>query len=320
MKFNASHNEKYDNIVIVGGSSANYLNDMFRQTKDVVKYTGLVSNGTNVSDLDSGLRSLNQYSMNELLASKNTLVIIGLETSKSIKKFAEKFKEHGFDYDYISNYTRCVDVSVLCDLGYNEYIDYLGNDISYEGQYIRNKIKVFKNNKHLINACNNNVIKLGNISVMEKLHIALYGHNSYINIGDISCVNIVIWTSTNGKVTIGDYCMFSMGIMITQSDQHHIFDLNTKERINANKNIEIGNHVWIGMNAQILGGCNIPDNCILGAQSVTSRKFTEKNCIMAGNPAKVIRENIIWSRDNQAYDYQTYDECKDKVALNYLDE
>lgn len=49
----------------------------------------------------------------------------------------------------------------------------------------------------------------------------------------------------------------------------------------------IGNNVFIGWGATILGGSTIGDNVIIGANSVVSGKI-ESNSVYAGNPAKKI--------------------------------
>ena len=51
----------------------------------------------------------------------------------------------------------------------------------------------------------------------------------------------------------------------------------------------IGNNVEIGSNSVIIGNIVIGDNVIVGAGSVVI-KNVEDNCIVAGNPAKVIRK------------------------------
>ncbi|MDL2302693.1 hypothetical protein LJC58_10155 [Lachnospiraceae bacterium OttesenSCG-928-D06] len=151
------------------------------------------------------------------------------------------------------------------------------------------------------------------------LTITIFGSNAKIITGTSSYNKVVINIGSNAEITCGDDSMLS-AISIMQTDQHHIFDLNTKERINKGKNIHIGNHVWIGRSCMLLGGAEIADNCVLGACSITSGKFSEKNCIIAGNPAKIIRHNIIWSRDELYYDYQNFEMCNDKSALKYIDE
>lgn len=51
----------------------------------------------------------------------------------------------------------------------------------------------------------------------------------------------------------------------------------------------IGNNVTLGMNCLILGGITVGDNVIVGAGSVVV-KDVPSNCVVAGNPAKVIKE------------------------------
>lgn len=53
--------------------------------------------------------------------------------------------------------------------------------------------------------------------------------------------------------------------------------------------VTIGNNVWIGENVVILAGVHIGDGCIIGANSVVTKDI-EKNCIVAGAPATVIKQ------------------------------
>lgn len=51
--------------------------------------------------------------------------------------------------------------------------------------------------------------------------------------------------------------------------------------------VTIGNNVFIGTKSTILMGTTIGDNCIVGANSAVKGQFPD-NCVIAGNPAKVI--------------------------------
>lgn len=55
------------------------------------------------------------------------------------------------------------------------------------------------------------------------------------------------------------------------------------------KEIYIGKNCFIGCNSIILKGSVIGDGCVVGAGSVVSGKF-QGNCVLAGNPAKIIRK------------------------------
>lgn len=97
------------------------------------------------------------------------------------------------------------------------------------------------------------------------------------------------------KIEIGEDCMFSVGISLFPSDAHAILD-DKGNVTNIGKHIKIGNHVWAGGYVTICKNSEIADGCVIGTQSVVSGKFTEPNCILAGNPARVVKKNITWDR------------------------
>jgi acyl-[acyl carrier protein]--UDP-N-acetylglucosamine O-acyltransferase len=63
---------------------------------------------------------------------------------------------------------------------------------------------------------------------------------------------------------------------------------------NKEKEIEIGDHVWIGSNVRVLKGVKIGKNNVIAAGSVVSKSFPEENVLIAGNPARIIKINIDW--------------------------
>lgn len=55
------------------------------------------------------------------------------------------------------------------------------------------------------------------------------------------------------------------------------------------KDVTIGERCWIGMNAVILPDVVLGPRTVVGAGSVVTHSFPEGNCIIAGNPAKIIK-------------------------------
>lgn len=96
------------------------------------------------------------------------------------------------------------------------------------------------------------------------------------------------------EIQIGDGTMIAWQSILMDTDQHAIYNFDNTI-INQDKKITIGNDVWIGAKSFILKGSAIPNGCIVGANTTISKEFIQKNTIIAGNPAKILRDNIQWN-------------------------
>lgn len=94
-------------------------------------------------------------------------------------------------------------------------------------------------------------------------------------------------------IEIDDNCLLSNSIDVSTTDWHSVID-EQGERINHEKDVYIGKHVWIGRKVIIGKGVTISENSIVGAGSVVTKRFTECNVIIAGNPAVVRKSNVNW--------------------------
>ena len=103
--------------------------------------------------------------------------------------------------------------------------------------------------------------------------------------------------ATEGKsITIGKDCLFSDEIIVRTGDSHSIIGPEGT-RINHAESVNIGDHVWICHGVNILKGADIPSGCVIGTGAVVGRKHFSENCIIAGNPAMKVRDDIVWSFD-----------------------
>lgn len=147
----------------------------------------------------------------------------------------------------------------------------------------------------------NNVRMLGQL-LSEYHGKIIIGHNTTIGAGTI--------IRSVEQVCIGAYCAISEHIIISDNNSHPI---NPKDRMYMNKSIFsnsqirkvkptswmfsdhkpiiIEDCVWIGEYARICKGVTIGHGSIVAANSVVT-KDVPSNCIVAGNPAKIVKENI----------------------------
>lgn len=109
------------------------------------------------------------------------------------------------------------------------------------------------------------------------LHGGFINENTQITAGDI--------------VEIGTDFTCGRDVVIRSFDGHNIL----REGYKVSEPIKIGNHVWVGQGATILKGVTIGDGAIIASGAVVT-KDVPGHCIVAGVPAKVIEENILWEK------------------------
>lgn len=148
-----------------------------------------------------------------------------------------------------------------------------------------------------------NNISIGNNFYSEdNLHLQTWefyrgkvtGHKPVFVIGDNVSFMSNCHVSCMNKISIGSGCLFGDNVFV--SDNFHgnnSFDqvsIPPLERPLFSKGpVVIGKNVWIGRNVCIMPNVTIGDNSIIGANSVVNKDVPE-NCIVAGNPARVVKE------------------------------
>lgn len=147
------------------------------------------------------------------------------------------------------------------------------------------------------------------------LHVNVFIHplasirnhkNIFLNTNTVINRNTIIWASLKagknlqinpgsciyGTVEIGDNVMIAPNVMIAGGN--HGIKLNgipmTLQDCDS-KGIKIYNDVWIGANSVILDGVSIFDGAVIAAGSIVT-KDVESNSIVAGNPAKKIKNRL----------------------------
>ena len=141
---------------------------------------------------------------------------------------------------------------------------------------------------------NNVSVVLTSLHIEEDGNSVIIGTNTTFHGRDRNLIELALDEGTS--IHIGEDCMISNSVCLRSSDSHSILN-NKGERINPAGNIVINNHVWIGMQSIILKNTVVGANCIIGAGSICNKNYKNESCLIAGNPAKIVKENVNWSRD-----------------------
>lgn len=146
---------------------------------------------------------------------------------------------------------------------------------------------------------NNNSITIGNNCIFNGVEFWIEDHGNSIVIGSKTTIEsgTQLATCEGSSIVIGEDCMFSHDILIRTTDSHSIID-NRGNRVNCAGNIEIGNHVWLGLQALVLKGAKVPSNIIVGARSIiTFNTQIKPGDMLVGAPARTIKQNLSWNRE-----------------------
>lgn len=128
---------------------------------------------------------------------------------------------------------------------------------------------------------------------------------------------IIVTRAPGAKISIGDNCGISGATIYARKrifigngvciggnckvldNDFHPIEAEERVKLLNDKNggdsdlipaeeIRIGNNCFIGCNSIILKGTVLGDNCVVGAGAIVAGKF-DSDCVIAGNPAKVIK-------------------------------
>ena len=140
-------------------------------------------------------------------------------------------------------------------------------------------------------------IVIGSKSNLNHCHLYMEDDNGKILIGKhVTTTGTTNLAVIEGKtIQIGNDCLLSTDISFRVGDSHSIISVETQKRINPSQNITVGNHVWIGHGVKILKGSRISDESIVTTGAIVTGKEFPANVVIAGVPAKVVKENVTWS-------------------------
>lgn len=135
--------------------------------------------------------------------------------------------------------------------------------------------------------------------VVEFVGKASIGHGSKISVrGKLTLGEKFNMTAEStivcaNEITFGKDCLLSWDILVMDTDEHPLFDKEGK-RINEDKPIMVGNHVWIGCKCTLLKGATVPNNTVIAADTMLRTRLTGENQVVGGTPPTVLKNEVRW--------------------------
>ncbi len=132
---------------------------------------------------------------------------------------------------------------------------------------------------------NNSSFIAGETAIGYGADIILF-ENARLEIGD-SYINSDSRIRVHKLIKIGDDCAIAHGFVAMDGNAHAIDGKRTVSPI------IIEDHVWIGTEVRVLPGVTIGKGSVVAAGAVVTKDVPPAS-LVAGVPAKVIRENVCW--------------------------
>lgn len=184
--------------------------------------------------------------------------------------------------------------SIFCKIYTRFYSWYIGRNLSSRGYRVR-----LMGFRHLQGA---KFIKIGDYTkIGAEATITVWLEKCYphpiISIGERCNIGEFCHISAINSITMGNNVLTGRWVTITDNS-HGLTDITSllipplKRKLISKGPIIIGDDVWIGDKATILPNVHIGKGAVIAANS-TVTKDVPAYSVVAGNPAKIIKSNII---------------------------
>lgn len=87
------------------------------------------------------------------------------------------------------------------------------------------------------------------------------------------------------RIVIGKGCWIANNVGIITMNH----DIRDPDRHAPSQDVMLGEHCWIGMNSVLLPGVVLGPHTTVGAGSIVTKSFPEGYCVIAGNPARLLK-------------------------------
>jgi len=101
--------------------------------------------------------------------------------------------------------------------------------------------------------------------------------------------NLRLYAGRFGKIIIRKSCLISTDVLLHCGN-------GFAERTGADDSVILEEWVWLGYRTTLLAGAHIHSGCVVGARALVTQEIP-KNCMVVGDPARIIKKDVTWHND-----------------------
>ena len=130
----------------------------------------------------------------------------------------------------------------------------------------------------------------GKASIGHGSKLSVRGHLSFGEDFNMTAESTIVCAK---EIRFGNGCLLAWDILVMDTDEHPLYDMES-QRINPDKAILVGDHVWIGCKCVLLKGAEVPSNTVLAAGTLLKTTFAGEHQVIGGNPPTVLKRDVRW--------------------------
>ena len=130
----------------------------------------------------------------------------------------------------------------------------------------------------------------GKASIGHGSKLSVRGHLSLGSDFNMTAESTIVCAK---EIRFGDDCLLSWDILVMDTDEHPLYN-KENERINPNKAILVGDHVWVGCKCVLLKGAEVPSNTVIAAGTLLTSAVAGNHQVVGGNPPAVLKNDVRW--------------------------
>ena len=130
----------------------------------------------------------------------------------------------------------------------------------------------------------------GKASIGHGSKLSVRGHLSLGSDFNMTAESTIVCAQ---EIRFGDDCLLAWDILVMDTDEHPLYN-KENERINPDKAILVGDHVWVGCKCVLLKGAEVPSNTVVAAGTLLTSTIAGENQVIGGNPPSILKHEVRW--------------------------
>lgn len=164
------------------------------------------------------------------------------------------------------------------------------------------RVALYPNNGINFQNAGGRLIFYGDCSIGNSSAIAV-GKKGLLTFGKNFSSTAGLKIACQHKITIGDDVLCGWESMMIDTDFHRITYTDGSQSPTGYKPIVVGDGCWLGFRSILMKGTAIHDHCIVAANSICNKEYSDSFVLLAGQPAIIKKTGVYRDPSNDKIDY-----------------